>query len=81
MCYGIHKIDLYLLLMKTLIAYPENKQQLAALKAVAKVLKVPFETHKGSTYDPEFVSEVLQGVDARQSGKKALRVDVDNLWK
>ncbi|WP_316771046.1 DUF2683 family protein [Pedobacter frigiditerrae] len=29
--------------METLIMHPENKEQLAALKAVAKALKVPFE--------------------------------------
>ena len=32
--------------METLIMHPENKEQLAALKAVAKALKVPFEKEK-----------------------------------
>lgn len=29
--------------METLIMYPKSKEQLAALKAFAKALKVPFE--------------------------------------
>lgn len=61
--------------------HPENKEQLNALKAVAKALKVAFETDKTSPYDPEFVAEVLAGVKARKEGKKGVRVDVDNLWK
>lgn len=35
--------------METLIMHPESKEQLAALKAFAKALKVPFE--KKSTKD------------------------------
>ncbi|MDB4903341.1 MAG: hypothetical protein JWQ63_2622 [Mucilaginibacter sp.] len=61
--------------------HPKNKEQLAALKAVAKALKITFETDKKSSYDPEFVAEVLAGVKAREEGKKGRRVDVENLWK
>lgn len=32
--------------METLIMHPVNKEQLAALKAFAKALKVPFEKEK-----------------------------------
>jgi len=66
--------------MATLILHPENKEQLDALTAVAKALKVVFELGE-SPYDPAFVKEVLDGEKARKSGKKGLRVDVDNLWK
>jgi hypothetical protein len=67
--------------METVIMHPKNKEQLAALKAVAKALKVAFETDENSPYDPVFVAEVLAGVKARKEGKKGLRVDVENLWK
>lgn len=43
--------------METLIMHPETKEQLAALKAVAKALKVSVETKK-SPYNPEFVEMV-----------------------
>jgi hypothetical protein len=67
--------------METVIMHPKNKEQLAALKAVAKALKVDFETDKNSTYDPVFVAEILAGEKAKNEGKKGLRVDVENLWK
>ncbi len=67
--------------METVIMHPRNKEQLDALKAIAKALNVAFETEKESSYDPTFVAEVLQGEKAKNSGKKGLRVDVENLWK
>lgn len=66
--------------METVIMHPKNREQLAALKAVAKALKVAFETG-GSSYDPAFVTEILKGEKAKNDGKKGLRVDVGNLWK
>ena len=36
---------------------------------------------KNSPYDPVFVTEVLKGEQAKNEGKKGLRVDVENLWK
>lgn len=38
--------------METVIMYPKNKEQLSALKAIAKALNVKFETNP---YDPKFV--------------------------
>lgn len=66
--------------METLIMHPKTKEQLAALKAVAKVLKVEFKTEK-DTYDPAFVAEILKGEKARKEGKKGLRINTENLWK
>jgi hypothetical protein len=66
--------------METVIMHPKNKAQLDALKAIAKALKVAFETGK-SPYDPMFVAEVLKGEKAKKEGKKGLRADVENLWK
>ena len=66
--------------METVIMHPKNREQLAALKAIAKALKVAFETDS-SSYDPLFVAEILKGEKAKNDGKKGLRVDVENLWK
>ncbi|GAC1311513.1 MAG: hypothetical protein NVSMB24_31150 [Mucilaginibacter sp.] len=67
--------------METVIMHPENKEQLAALKAVAKAFKIAFKTDKNSPYDPEFVAKILAGEKAKSEGETALRVDVENLWK
>ncbi len=61
--------------------HPKNKEQLAALKAIAKALKVAFETDKSSPYDPVFVAKILEGEKAKNEGEKGLRIDVENLWK
>lgn len=61
--------------------HPKNKEQSAALKAIAKALKVAFETYKGSAYNPEFVAKILAGEKAKNDGEEGLVVDVDNLWK
>lgn len=61
--------------------HPTNKEQSAALKAIAKALKVAFETDKSSTYNPEFVAKILAGEKAKNDGEEGLVVDVDNLWK
>ena len=61
--------------------HPKNKEQSAALKAMAKALKVAFETDKGRAYDPAFVAEVLEGVNDRKAGKSGRKVDLETLWK
>jgi hypothetical protein len=66
--------------METLIVHPGNKEQLAAIKAFMKALKISFEQEEKSTYDPEFVAMIKQGEDDLKAGKGVV-VDVDNLWK
>lgn len=45
--------------METLVMHPANKEQLAALKAIAKALKIPFEKkEEKEQYDPAFVKMV-----------------------
>jgi hypothetical protein len=65
--------------METLIVHPENKEQLVALKAFMKALKISFEKAK-SPYDPEFVKMIQQGDEDLKAGK-GVKVDIDNLWK
>lgn len=66
--------------METIIMHPKNKEQLTALKAIAKVLNVQFDTKEANSYDPEFVEKVLQGRKDIQNGK-GVKIDVENLWK
>ena len=61
--------------------HPKNKEQLNALKAIAKALKVTFETDKNSPYNPEFVAKILAGEKAKNDGEQGLRIDVESLWK
>jgi hypothetical protein len=65
--------------METLIARPANKEQLIALKAFMKALKVDFKIEK-SPYDPEFVAKIEKSRQEIKEGK-GIRIKVDDLWK
>ena len=65
--------------METLIAHPKNKEQLAALKAVMKALKVDFETEK-SPYNPEFVAKIKRS-EAQMKAGKGVKIAIEDLWK
>ena len=59
--------------MTTIIMHPQNKEQLTALKALAKALKISVET---SPYDPEFVAMVKK---AEKTGNYK-EVDPNDVW-
>lgn len=59
--------------------HPKNKEQLTALKAIAKALKIDFETKK-SPYDPEFVKDILQAREDIKNGK-GVKTAIEDLWK
>ena len=65
--------------METLIVHPKNKEQLAALKAFIKALKIDFTTEK-NTYNPEFVAKIKRGQEQKQAGK-GIKIAVEDLWK
>jgi hypothetical protein len=65
--------------MASLIVHPDNKEQLIAIKAVMKALKIPFEVKK-SPYDLEFVKMIKQGQKEFKAGK-GVKVDLDALWE
>ncbi|MDB5125337.1 MAG: hypothetical protein JWP94_3466 [Mucilaginibacter sp.] len=65
--------------METLIAHPANKEQLNALKAFMKALKVDFKVEK-SPYNPEFVKKILDGREAVKNGK-GVKIATEDLWK
>jgi hypothetical protein len=65
--------------METMIMHPKNKEQLSALKAIAKALKIDFETEK-SPYNPEFVKDILQAREDIKNGK-GVKIAIEDLWK
>lgn len=65
--------------METLIVQPKTKEQLTALKAFIKAMKIDFRSEK-SPYDPEFVEKILQGREDIKNGK-GVRIATEDLWK
>jgi hypothetical protein len=65
--------------METVIAKPANKEQLAALKAVMKALKIDFTTEK-SPYKPEFLAKVDKAEEQIKSGKYR-KITPAEIWK
>lgn len=74
--------------MEAIIIHPENKEQLNAVKAVLKALKVPFEKAKvlkgslkeESPYDPEFVKKIRESEKAVKRGE-TYKIPLDDIWK
>jgi hypothetical protein len=65
--------------MGILIAHPESKEKLAALKAFMKALKIRFEEDK-SPYNAEFVEKIKLGEKQFLAGNyKAIKTE--DLWK
>lgn len=65
--------------METLIVQPKTKEQLVALKAFIKALKIDFKSEK-SPYSPEFVEKILQGREDIKNGK-GIKIATEDLWK
>jgi hypothetical protein len=67
------------------IAHPSNNEQLNALKAILKALKIKFEVKKAdeSPYNTDFVEMVIDAENEIKEGKgtKVNSTDFDNLWK
>jgi len=65
--------------MGTLIAHPESKEKMAALKAFMKALKIRFEENK-SPYDAEFVEKIKRSeADFNAGNYKSIKTE--DLWK
>ncbi|QEC75827.1 DUF2683 family protein [Mucilaginibacter ginsenosidivorax] len=62
--------------METLIVHPQNKEQLDALKAFMKALKISFEAEK--PYDPEFVAKIQESRRQVKRGETRV-VNIDDL--
>jgi len=67
--------------MEAVVIHPKNKEQLAAVKAFAKALKMDFETKVTETpYDPEFVKQVLAADKSAKKGNVTRIKDAKNIW-
>lgn len=60
------------------IAHPQTTEQVDALKAVLKALKIRFEVSSEENYNPEFVKKVLESRKQAKEGK-VTRVEKENL--
>ncbi|MCE7058942.1 DUF2683 family protein [Dyadobacter sp. CY343] len=65
--------------METLVFRPENKEQLEALKAFAKALKITFVS-KPESYDTEFVAKIQESRKQFENGEYKV-IEVEDLWK
>jgi len=66
--------------METVIMHPKNKEQLLALKAFAKALKVEFKTEK-SPYSPEFVAKIKESRKQIDDGHYTTLDPNKSLWE
>ncbi|QKJ31576.1 hypothetical protein HQ865_18005 [Mucilaginibacter mali] len=66
--------------METLIMHPENKEQLTALKAFAKAMKVKFETNK-SPYSDEFVAKIKESERQIKEGQFIVLDPNKSIWE
>jgi hypothetical protein len=57
--------------METLIVQPKNKEQLTALKAIMKALKVDFKTEKSADkpYSDEFITKMKRAEEDVKAGR------------
>jgi hypothetical protein len=74
--------------METLIMHPKNKEQLTALKAIAKAFKIDFQaeelTERERTinlYGKEAVETIERGEEDIKAGRVTRIKDVKNIWE
>lgn len=70
--------------MTTFTIHTENKEQVNALKAFMKALKIKFEVGKEEVpYNSEFVAKITESRNEIKAGKGISMTvkDIDNLWK
>lgn len=62
--------------METLKVYPNNQDELNALKALLKVMKIGFEIGKPASYNHEFVDKIKRGEKAMLENK-GIQIDLN----
>lgn len=63
--------------METLIIHPENKEQLIAVKAFLKALKISFEKKDVENYKSEFIEMVKKA----ENNAEFKTIDPNHLWE
>ncbi|WP_028295246.1 DUF2683 family protein [Olivibacter sitiensis] len=66
--------------METLLVHPQNSKQLDAIKAVLKVLNVPFESQVETVSSKVSREDIDQAYDEMRAGQYTV-LDPNNLWK
>jgi len=66
--------------METVIMHPENKEQLTALKAFAKAMKVKFETNT-SPYNTDFLKKIKESKKQVEEGNFTTLDPDKSLWE
>lgn len=64
--------------METLIVQPENKEQLKALKAFMKTMKIRFQK-EDKPYSQEFINKMQQAEDDIKSGR-ITKIEPADIW-
>lgn len=65
--------------MEVYVVYPENKEQLSALKAVLKALKMNFEPKAAATLLPHALEGVKRGIEDLDNGRKIPFIEFEEL--
>jgi len=65
---------------ETFIAYPKTNEQIVALKALMKALKIEFELSEERLYNPEFVAKI-EGSRQQAKEGKTVKIALDDIWK
>jgi hypothetical protein len=64
--------------METLIIQPKTQEQLIAVKAFMRAMKIDFRVEQ-PPYDPEFIEKILQGREDVKNGR-GLNIPTGSLW-
>lgn len=67
------EIEIFLVIfviMEAYVVYPENKEQLSALKAVLKALKINFEPQVAVPLPPHVIEGMKRGIEDLDNGRK-----------
>lgn len=74
--------------METLIMHPKNKEQLTALKAIAKAFKIGFTTEELTEsekavklYGQDAVEKIERGEEDIKAGRVTRIKDIKNVWE
>jgi hypothetical protein len=60
--------------------YPDDKEQIEAIKTILNAFKIKFEVSEGKSYSSEFVERVLLAKDEIKQGK-GIKIATKDLWK
>ena len=60
--------------------YPQDREQIEAIKTIFKAFKIKFEVEEEKSYSPEFVERVLLAKEEIKLGK-GVKIATKDLWK